>query len=455
MSTSQEPRAALVSVQDQGTINRILNTDLGDTTETESIELLMVTLQVLSRVAQYSQPVREIQQVCSHPAEMTDLRNQITILRARTQPPPLVCDHTDYEAQLTTLRNELEVARQTPRTAGTNEDLRRELGDMTRDAREASEEGRKLRAQLANALSLAARVAPPAPPQPEDRGQKFPDSTDFSGSDRTQLRGWVAQLRMVIRHTPSRFPDEQAKMRYAFNRLSGIALKQVLPHVWDNGEIGLESLLAFIQLLEAAFGDPDRVATAERNMKEIKQRNREFSLYYAEFQVIAADLDWNPSAIRNALRSGLSGEMKDSFIHTDMPEELPAFVTLCQKRDNQIRQRKAEKAAQHKWTTSAGSPSAPRTPAPPKAPETAPAGTVVGYTGPAPMDLSAGRRRISDEERAKRFADGRCLYCCGFNHSAVDCAVRKKARPFKAAGAEVKEAEGKEEPKEKGKERVD
>jgi hypothetical protein len=60
------------------------------------------------------------------------------------------------------------------------------------------------------------------------------------------------------------------------------------------------------------------------------------------------------------------------------------------------------------------------------------------------MDLSAGRRRISDEERAKRYADGRCLYCGGFNHRAVDCAVRKKARPFKAAGAEVKEVGGKE-----------
>jgi hypothetical protein len=148
-------------------------------------------------------------------------------------------------------------------------------------------------------------------------------------------------------------------------------------------------------------------------------------------------------------------EMKDSFIHTDMPDELPAFVTLSQKWDNNIRQRKAEKAAQHKWTPSAGSPSAPRAPTPPKAPETAPAGTVAGYTGPAPMDHSAGRRRISDEESAKRFADGRCLNCGGFNHRAVDCAVRKQARPFKAAGAEVKEAEGKEDSREKGKERVD
>jgi hypothetical protein len=158
-------------------------------------------------------------------------------------------------------------------------------------------------------------------------------------------------------------------------------------------------------------------------MREIKQKNREFSQYYAEFQVIATDLDWNPSALRNALRSGLSEEMKDSFIHTDMPDELPVFVTVCQTRDNQIRQRQAENAAQHKCSTSTGSPSARGAPAPLNAPEEAPAGTVAGYTGPAPIDLSAGRRRISDEERAKRLADGRCLYCGGFNHRGVNCAV--------------------------------
>jgi hypothetical protein len=71
------------------------------------------------------------------------------------------------------------------------------------------------------------------------------------------------------------------------------------------------------------------------------------------------------------------------------------------------------------------------------------------------MHLSAGRRRISDEERAKRFVDGRCLYCGGFNHRAVDSAVRKKARSFKAAEAEVKEVGGMEDPKGKGKEQVE
>jgi hypothetical protein len=293
-----------------------------------------VTQQVLSRVAQYSQPVREIQQVCSHPAEIADLRNQITILRARAELPPMVCDHTDYETQLGTLRNELEVARRTPRVEGTANNKRQELDDMTRDAREASAEAVSLRRQLANALSLVVWAVPTPPQGQEDRGQKFPDSPTFSGLDRTQLGGWIAQLRMIIRHKPNSFPDAQSKMRFSFNRLSGLALRHILPHVRENGEIDLGDLTAFIQLLGAAFGDPDRVATAEPNMREIKQMNRECSQYYAEFQVIAADLDWNPSALRNALRSGFSEERKNSFIHTAMPDELPAFVTLCQERDN-------------------------------------------------------------------------------------------------------------------------
>jgi hypothetical protein len=121
--------------------------------------------------------------------------------------------------------------------------------------------------------------------------------------------------------------------------------------------------------------------------------------------------------------------MKDSFIHTDMPEDLPVFVMLCQKGDNQIRQRNVEKATQHKWTPPSTTKPSPPPPAS-KAPEAAPAGTVTGYTGPAPMDLSAGRRKISGKERRKRFAEGRCLYCGGFNHRAVDCAVRKKGTDF-------------------------
>jgi len=141
--------------------------------------------------------------------------------------------------------------------------------------------------------------------------------------------------------------------------------------------------------------------------------------------------------------------MKDSFTYSDMPEEIPVFVAACQQRDNQIRQRHEEKAEQTQGSMIGFA--SPRPPPTPKSSEIAPAGTVAGYTGPAPMDLSAGKTSISAEETAKRFTDGRCFYWGGFNHRAAECAARKKAQTFKAAGAEVKEVGTKEGCEESGK----
>jgi thiamine biosynthesis protein ThiC len=55
-------------------------------------------------------------------------------------------------------------------------------------------------------------------------------------------------------------------------------------------------------------------------MRDIKHNNRDFSQYYAEINVIAADLDWNSLGLRNALRSGQVEEIKDSFTYSDMPK---------------------------------------------------------------------------------------------------------------------------------------
>jgi len=112
-------------------------------------------------------------------------------------------------------------------------------------------------------------------------------------------------------------------------------------------------------------------------MREIKQKNCKFSLYDAGFEVIAADLDWNASALRNPLSMGLSEEMKDNFHCSNMPDELAVIVVVCSKRDNQIQPRRAENAAM-KSRSSGGYIPSPRPPTPLKDPAAAPAGMVRG-----------------------------------------------------------------------------
>lgn len=123
--------------------------------------------------------------------------------------------------------------------------------------------------------------------------------------------------------------------------------------------------------------------------------------------------------------------------YSDMPEVLLAFVIVCQEPDNQVSQRQAEKAPLNMQRVLGFA--SPRPLAPPKVPETALAWTVGGYTGPEPMNLSAGKRTISVEETVKRFPDGRCFQCGEFNHRVAECAAREKAHRLKATGAEVKE----------------
>jgi len=168
---------------------------------------------------------------------------------------------------------------------------------------------------------------------------------------------------------------------------------------------------------------------------------------------MAAHLDWNPSALRNTSQMELSNGMKDSITYSDMPEELPAFGTVCQQGDIQIQKLRAEMAAQN-MGGGTGFVYSPRPPASPNDSAGAPSGTVAEYTGPAPMVQRVGRRKISVEESAKRFTDERCLYRGGINHRVADCAARKKAQTFKAAGAEVKEVGTRTSSKEPGKEQV-
>jgi hypothetical protein len=114
-----------------------------------------------------------------------------------------------------------------------------------------------LRTRLANASKWAARAAPAASQALEGKGENFPDSLHFSESDRTLLKVFIAQLWMVIQHKPASFPDQRWMMLSAFNTLKGVALRDILPHVQEDETISLDDPPGSIQLVEAAFGDPD------------------------------------------------------------------------------------------------------------------------------------------------------------------------------------------------------
>jgi hypothetical protein len=319
-----------------------------------------------------------------------------------------------------------------------NEDLALERDAAITNRNTLTARVTQLEAQLAQTLALA-NVATNSSTAGH-KGQTDPEK--FTGEDHGKLRSFVALLHLRLIDRPGEFPNEQAKLRYAFSRLEGAALEQLI-HLMKDDRVNLGNFEAFVTSLEEAYGDPDRMNTAEWALAKLRQGNRDFVAYYAEFQRLIADLNWNDAAKHVALHCGPCEELKDILSTQDLPEDWSRYVALMKRRDMQYRACKAETHCSSGQTKPTTMPTARNTS--PNLAQNAPHPTSSGsgHFGPVPMDLSAARHRLSPEERQKRIDENRCLYCGGFNHMARDCPNKPKTsgRPLRGAVAEMAQPE--------------
>jgi len=169
MGGPTEPQAALVSIEDQGAIMALLDIQRDPIGFKELSKPFAQTQEKLMKVAQYSQPIWEMQMVCDHSQQIVNLQWEITDLQTKQFLPPY-CDHLKMEQPIQTRTNERDEARRRPAATRTDQALQEELVVMTRNAQQSGEEICSFRTQLANASTLGARAAQAAPQAPEDRG---------------------------------------------------------------------------------------------------------------------------------------------------------------------------------------------------------------------------------------------------------------------------------------------
>jgi len=224
-------------------------------------------------------------------------------------------------------------------------------------------------------------------------------------------------------------------MGYAFNRLGGRAQAQILPFV-QKGKFLLQDSNDVIRILENAFGDPDPAATARSKLHSLKQGKKEFTAYFAEFQMLVSKLSWDEGAKLDALKEGVSIELRRQLLGPTHGLTFDKFVALCQQLDSEIR------ALQHyegrAGNTSSYQPHNPQNQ--PRIHTPVPNITTTTTTSePEPMDLSAGgagRGKILEQERAARLREGRCLYCGCPGHMARHCPNKTRNR-FRAAATQI------------------
>ena len=214
---------------------------------------------------------------------------------------------------------------------------------------------------------------------------------------------------MKLQGDDAQFPTEQHKPRYTVGLLQGNAFSQIQPYILET-TINFTNVTALLNVLKAAFGNPDHTGTAERKPESLKQTNHDSSTYDAESSRHVANTEWNDAAKKTTLSRGLSNEIKDALaLANRVPEAYGEFASYLQRLNNRIHAQEAERKGRP--TPHAPAPMIP----------VAPIQSTASGTHPGPMHLSAFRPRLSPEERTRRITQNMCLYCGGPGHVARFC----------------------------------
>ena len=165
----------------------------------------------------------------------------------------------------------------------------------------------------------------------------------------------------------------------------------------------------------------------------LKQRTREFSGYFANFQRIMAELKWDPSAQMAALRQGMAGNRKDLLLSYNCADDWPSYIQLLQRLDSKLRQHEAEKKKETTNTLRRATPSASlATPSPTPHITSNPT-----YLGLALMDLLAAQKETEQERiYQERRSGGLYTYYGTAGHFRAVCPCRKRC-PLVTAEATI------------------
>jgi len=209
---------------------------------------------------------------------------------------------------------------------------------------------------------------------------------------------------------PHRYSGDEIKTRFIGTLLTQEALawfRDVLERRTDL--LGDYSL--FVSEFRAFFEDPNTRRHAADALGRLKQGKGSCLAYATKFRRLGHDTGFNNDALVDFFRKGLNEDIKDRLANAlEEPTELEEYISLCVKIDQRLYDRRVEKAGTVKFGFTP-----PRfAPRPP--------------SGPSPMELDSMQterfKKLTPEERKRRFEQGLCLYCGDKSHKLASCPAR-------------------------------
>jgi len=164
---------------------------------------------------------------------------------------------------------------------------------------------------------------------------KVPAPNAFT-KERGKLWAFLIKLELYIEFNQAKFRFEMDKGLFIVSYLKNAAFNWVdlklhefldkTPKKWMNNKKSIFSnYKKFKNELQRAFRVVDKKQAAERRLHILKM-NKSAAKYAAEFQQIAALMDWDDDALVLQYYWGLNKTIKDEIVRMNRPEELQNMI---------------------------------------------------------------------------------------------------------------------------------
>ncbi|SOV09219.1 uncharacterized protein UDID_18292 [Ustilago sp. UG-2017a] len=163
------------------------------------------------------------------------------------------------------------------------------------------------------------------------QGFRSKEPEAFTG-ERGHLEPFLAQVDMFLWLNPGCFINDSDQILWLSTLLRGVAHQWFYPHLSAvNPPAWLADYPLFINQLCVVFGDPDRIATAKREI-EVLSQTTSVANYLAQFRQLQMTLNW-----------GLKENVKDDLSRSGKPTDLETLIQRSLEIDNRIAERISER----------------------------------------------------------------------------------------------------------------
>ncbi|POS82838.1 hypothetical protein EPUL_005065 [Erysiphe pulchra] len=144
----------------------------------------------------------------------------------------------------------------------------------------------------------------------------------FSGNDQSSYPQFRSLIEAKLRIDAKAIGSEEESVWYCFGRLSLTATRRIHPWIEYAKDTDKFTVKEFLNRLDKAFRDTEKITKAINKLNSMQQRNREFREFLQDFEekiLKAQGWDWEDEVKKGYLRAALNQELTDRLVTQDEP----------------------------------------------------------------------------------------------------------------------------------------